>query len=139
MAASNLSPSTATGPDKVAYSMLKHLPCSGMDFLLHIFNLSWSLHFFSFIWKTSSINPIHKMRKPLDSPASFQLISLTSCISKLFELIIIYCLLIFLESYSILSPCQSGICPGRSLLDQILYLSQSILDGLNPSASLIII
>ena len=39
-AASNLSSSTAIGPDKVAYSMLKHLPRSGMDFLLHIFNLS---------------------------------------------------------------------------------------------------
>ena len=40
VAASNFSLSTATGPDKVAYPMLKHLPCSGMDFLLHIFNLS---------------------------------------------------------------------------------------------------
>ena len=39
-AASNLSSSTATGPDKVAYPMLNHLPRSGMDFLLHIFNLS---------------------------------------------------------------------------------------------------
>ena len=38
--ASNLSSCTATGPDKVAYPMLKHLPCSSMDFLLHIFNLS---------------------------------------------------------------------------------------------------
>ena len=45
-AASNLSSSIATGPDKVAYPMLKHLPRSGMDFLLHIFNLSWSSHFF---------------------------------------------------------------------------------------------
>ena len=40
-AASNLSSSTATGPDKVAYPMLKHLPRSGMNFLLHIFNLSF--------------------------------------------------------------------------------------------------
>ena len=39
-AASNLSSSTTTGPDKVAYPMLKHLPRSGVDFLLHIFNLS---------------------------------------------------------------------------------------------------
>ena len=38
-AASNLSSSTATGPDKVVYVMLKHLARSGMDFL-HIFNLS---------------------------------------------------------------------------------------------------
>ena len=45
-AASNLSSSTATGPDKVAYPTLKHLPRSGMNFLLHIFNLSWSSHSF---------------------------------------------------------------------------------------------
>ena len=51
-AASNPSSSIATGPDKVAYPILKHLPRSGMDFL-HIFNLSWSSHSFSFIWKTS--------------------------------------------------------------------------------------
>ena len=45
-AASYLSSSTATGPDKVAYPTLKHLPCSGIDFLLHIFKLSCSLHSF---------------------------------------------------------------------------------------------
>ena len=54
-AATNLSSSTATGPDKVAYPVLKHLSCSDMDFLLHIFNLSWSLHSFPSIWKTSII------------------------------------------------------------------------------------
>ena len=95
-AASNLSSSTATGSDKVAYPMLKHLPRSGMDFLLHIFNLSWSLHSFLFIWKTSSIIPTRKMGKPLNFPASFRLISLTSCVSKLFERIILSCLLFFL-------------------------------------------
>ena len=78
--ATNISLPTATGPDKVAYPMLKHLPCSGMDFLLHIFNLSWTLHSFPSIWKTSSIISIHKMGKPLDSPASFRPISLASCI-----------------------------------------------------------
>ena len=39
-AAFNLSSSTATDPDQVAYPVLRHLPRSGMDFLLHIFNLS---------------------------------------------------------------------------------------------------
>ena len=42
-AATNLSLSTATGPDKVAYLMLKHLPRSGINFLLHIFNLFFHL------------------------------------------------------------------------------------------------
>ena len=130
-AASNLSSSTATGPDKVAYPMLKHLPRSGMDFLFHIFNLSWSSQSFPSIWKTSSIIPIHKMGKPLNSPASFRPISLTSCVSKLFERIILSRLLFFLEYNSILSPHQAGFRPVRSTLDQILYLSQFILDGFN--------
>ena len=130
-AASNLSSSTAIGPDKVAYPTLKHLPRSGINFLLHIFNLSWTSHSFPSIWKTSSIIPMHKMGKPLDSPASFRPISLTSCISKLFERIILSRVFFFLESNSILSPRQTGFCPGRSTLDQILYLSQSILDGFN--------
>ena len=129
-AASNLSSSTATAPDKVAYPMLKHLPRSGMDFLLLSFNLSWSSHSFPSIWKTSSIIPIHKMGKPLDSPAFFRPISL-SCVSKLFKRIILSGLLFFLESNSILSPRQAGFCPRWSTLDQILYLSQSISDGFN--------
>ena len=100
-----------------------------MDLLLYIFNLSWSSHSFPSIWKTSSIIPIHKMEKPLDSPASFRPISLTSCVSELFECIILSRVLFFLESNSILSPRQAGFRPGRSTLDQILYLSQSISNG----------
>ena len=45
-AATNVFLSIATGLDKVAYPMLQHLPCSVMDFLLLIFNLSWFLQFF---------------------------------------------------------------------------------------------
>ena len=115
-AASNFFWSTATGPDKAVYPMLQHLPRSGMDFLLHIFNLSWTSHSFPSIWKTSSIIPIHKMGKPLDSPASFRPISLTSCVSKLFERIILSRLLFFLESNSILSPRHAGFRPGRCTL-----------------------
>ena len=130
-AASNLSSSTAIGPNKVAYPMLKHLPRSGMDFLLHIFDLSWSSHSFPSVWKTSSITPVHKMGKPLDSPASFRPISLTSYVSKLIEPIILSRLLFLLESNFIFSPREAGFRSGRSTLDQILYFSQSISDGFN--------
>ena len=68
---------------------------------------------------------------PLDSPASFQPISLTSCISKLFKCIILLHLLFFLESNSILSLHQAGSHCGQSTLDQILYLFQSISNGFN--------
>ena len=71
------------------------------------------------------------MGKPLDSPASFRPIFHTSCVSKLFECIILSRLLFFLESNSILSPSQASFHPGRSTLDQVLYLSQSISDEFN--------
>ena len=102
-----------------------------MDFLLHIFNFSWSSHSFPSLWKTSSIIPIHKMGKPLDSPAFFRPISLTSCVSKLFENIILSRLLFFLEYNSLFSPRQAGFLPGRSTLDQIPHHSQFISDGFN--------
>ena len=106
--------------------MLKHLPRSGMDFLLQIFNLSWSSHSFPSIWKTFSTIPIHKMGKPLDFPAFFRPISLIFCASKLFERIILSRLLFFLDSNSILSPRQASFRPGQSTLDQILFLARSI-------------
>ena len=119
MTASNLSSSTATGREKT------------IDFFLHIFNLSWILHSFPSIWKISFIFPIYKMGKPLNSPAFFRPISLTSCVSKLFERIILSRLLFFLESNSILSLRQVGFRPGRSTLDEILYISRSISNRFN--------
>ena len=50
------------------------------------------------------------------------------CISKLFERIILSRLLFFLESNSIFSPRQTGFHPGRSTLDQILFIAHSISD-----------
>ena len=52
-------------------------------------------------------------------------------LKAVFERIILSRLLFFLESNCILSPRQAGFRPGRSTLDQILYLSQSISDGFN--------
>ena len=124
VAAANLSSSTDIGPDKIAYPMLKHHLRFGMDFLLYIFTLSWTLPSFLSIWKTSSIIPIYKMGKSHDSPAFYQSISFTCCVSKLFERIILFRQLFFLKSNSILSPRQAGFQPGRSNLDQNLYLSQ---------------
>ena len=74
---------------------------------------------------------MNKMGRPVDSPASFRPISLTSCVLQLFERIILSHLLFFLKSNSILSPRQVSFRPGRSTLDQILFLAQSISDGFN--------
>ena len=111
--------------------MLKHLPRYCMDFLLHVFNLSLPLHSFPSSEKISSIIPIHNMGTPLDSPASFRPISLISCVSKLFEHIILSRLFFVLKSNSVLSLRQPGFHPAQFTLDQIVYLSRFISDGFN--------
>ena len=125
----NLSSSTASGPDQIAYPLLKHLPEPAQLLLLSLFNRSWHSHTFPSRWKPTTIIPIHKPGKPTSSPSSFRPISLTSCISKLFEHLILSRLTFYLELNHLLSTCQAGFRPGRSSLDQILTLSQSIRDG----------
>ena len=71
------------------------------------------------------------MGRSFDSPAYFQPVFLTSCVSKLFERIILSRLLFFLESNFIFFPCQANFRSGRSTLDQILFLSQSVLAEFN--------
>ena len=134
--ASNLSLSTATGPDKVADPMLKHLPRSGMNFLFYIFNLPWTSHSFPSIWKTSSIIPIHKMRKPLDCPTSFRPISLTSCVSKLLERIILSRPLFFLESNSILPARPVCTLDGLLQIKFCIFLSPFRMGLTNPDRAL---
>ena len=126
-AISNFSSSTASGPDQIAYPLLKHLPEPAQLLLLSLFNRSWHSHTFPSCWKPTTIIPIHKPGKPTSSPSFFRPISLTSCTSKLFERLILSRLTFHLESNHLLSTCQAGFRPGRSPLDQIL--SQSIWDG----------
>ena len=126
-AISNFSSSTASGPDQIAYPLLKHLTEPAQLLLLSLFNMSWHSHTFPSCWKPTTIIPIHKPGKPTSSPFFFRPISLSSCISKLFERLILSGLTFHLESNHLLSTCQAGFRPGRSPLDQIL--SQSIWDG----------
>ena len=111
----------------VPSTVLKHLPEPAQLLLLSLFNRSWHSHTFPSCWKPTTIIPIHKPGKPTSSPSFFRPIFLTSCISKLFERLILSRLTFHLESNHLLSTCRAGFRPGRSPLDQIL--SQSIWDG----------
>ena len=76
--------------------------------------------------KSFSIIPIFKMRKILASS-----ISLTSCVSKLFELIILFCELFFLGSNSILFLSARSVPSWSVSLYLNFYRFQSIMNGFN--------
>ena len=107
-----LSSSSASGPDQITYPLLKHLPEPAPLLLLSLFNRSWSSHSFPSCWKPTTIIPIHKPGKPSSSSYSFRPISLTFCISKLFERLILSRLTFHLESNHLFSTSQASFRPG---------------------------
>ena len=129
-AASNLYPSTATGPDKVAYPMLKHLPLSGMDYLLHICNL------LVFAFLSFHLEDIFYYFHLQDGKASRLSCFLPAYLSHLLR-IILSCLLFFLESNSILSPHQAvSALDGLYLIKFCTFLSPFRMGLTNPSWAL---
>ena len=118
--------STASGPDQIAYPLLKHLPEPAQLLLLSLFNRSWYSHAFPSCWKPTTIIPIHKPGKPTFSPSSFRPISLTSCISKLFERLILSRITFHLESNHLLPLARPAfVLVGHLSTKFLLCLNQS--------------
>jgi len=56
-------------------------------------------------------------------------LTLTFCISKHFEHLVLNRLCYYLESKNLIFPTQDGFQPDRSTIDQVFLLSKSIWDG----------
>ena len=113
--------------------MLKHLPRSGMDFLLHIFNPSGLYILFLPSGRHLLLFPYTRWENLstllLPSGLSLSPPASQSCLNASFYPV--YSSSWSLIPFSLASTRQAGFCPGRSTLDQILYLSQPISDGFN--------
>ena len=110
--------------------LLKHLPEPAQLLLLSLFKRSWSSHTFPSCWKPTTIIPIHKPGKSTSSPSSFRPISLTSCISKLFERLILSRLTFHLESNHLLPLARpASVLVGRLSTKFLLCLNQSGTDS----------
>ena len=77
------------------------------------------------IWKLSIVKPIFKKGHRYD-PLNYRPISLTSVISKTMERIICAELRTYLETNLLLSPNQFGFRPGRSTMDQLLMVYNTV-------------
>ena len=84
-----VSKDTATGPDDIHYQMLKHLPETALDTLLHICNGIWTTGVFPESWRLATI-------------------ALTSCLCKTLERMINKRLVWYLESNNLITKLQSG-------------------------------
>ena len=117
----------ATGYDSISYEMLQKLPKCAVKVLLNYYNKIWTNGSFPSAWRHSIVLPILKQGKSPTDPASYRPISLTSTLCKILEKMIATRLAYHLEKYNILCTEQSGFRAGRSTIDQLMRLQDTIL------------
>ena len=127
--------SSSPGQDSVCYEMLKNLPRNALERLLFVFNTSWKTGIVPESWR--HVVPLLKNGKDPDSAASYRPISLTSHMCKVMEVMVANRLRWFLESKNLLDKSQCGFCQGRSTLDHIIRLHDSVYKSINHKRSVV--
>lgn len=124
----SLDHSSSPGPDKITYGTLAHLGPAARQLLLQIFNDSWTNCHVPQAWKIANIVPVLKAGKsPLDLK-SYRPISLTSCVGKCMERLILSRLEWFLESSSAYPATMTGFRQSRSSIDNVIDLVAHVED-----------
>ena len=120
---------SATGPDEIHYQLIKHLPKSCLQVLLHVFNDIWDSGRFPNSWRMATIIPIPKPNKNHSDPNNYRPIALTSCLCKTMERIVNDRLVWFLESSELITDVQCGFRHQRSTIDHLVRLETYIRDA----------
>ena len=76
---------SSTGPDRICYEILRHLPIETLHILLGIINETWKCDTFPESWREALIISISKPGKNNFNPLNYRPIALTSCICKTVE------------------------------------------------------
>ena len=129
-----LSSNSAAGPDGFSFSLL--INCS--DILAPALNVMFSQSLtqgvFPSALKRAVIVPIFRSGDK-SIPANYRPISLTSCISKVFERIIRKQVLAFLERKGLLNNTQHGFRSGRSCLSALLNVFDNLMNMIDSSTT----
>ena len=105
--------------------MLKSLTPTLIDSLAKLLNLIMSTNIIPLKWRQGLISPIFKSEDKLN-PENYRPICVTSCLSKLFCLILNERLTTFLRNYNIIDPCQIGFQAKSRTSDHIFSLKTLI-------------
>lgn len=120
---------SAPGPDNISFILIQKLAPLAKSFLLKFYNKLWLNNVFPTKWKHAIVIPIGKPGKDTSIPENHRPISLTNCLCKVLEKMINIRLTHVLESNTILTPTQSGSIAGRSTLEPLTCLEDSIRRG----------
>ena len=117
---------TSPGEDGIHYLMIKKLPHDQLLNLLQFFNHLWVTDSFPDSWRSAIVLPFLKPNKPKHCMSSYRPISLTSCLCKIFEKMVLFRLTRYLEKNKIIQPFQSGFKKLHSTIDPLVRLESAI-------------
>ena len=115
----NLSINKSPGPNDINSRILVELAKFVAPSLSILFQNSYDIGIITSDWKRANITPIDK-KVDKRNPENYRLVSLTSILCKIMELIMKDHLLKYLKNSNILSNKQYGFLPGRSTVLQLL-------------------
>ena len=135
----NLPNGKATGPSKISYEHLKHLPDSMMEHLLILFNNILTSNIIPDNWRKATIFPIPKPKPFQGNLSNTRPITLLDCIRKTFVKIINNRLNEYLYKYDMLQHNNRAGIKGNFTMETIAML-QAIADDqrLHPNKPLFI-
>ena len=116
----------SVGQDRVSNEMIKCSLTLVGPILLNFFNTILQFQKTPIMWGSGWIVPIYKSG-PTDDPKNYRPITVTSCISKLFTLILNSRLITFLDKYNIINDYQIGFRKNSRTTDHI-FLLKTIID-----------
>lgn len=116
---------TAPGPDRITYKVLRNLDDISLQELTDLFNEHWRKGTLPGDWKHAQISLIPKHGKSL-LLQNLRPISLTSCVGKLFEHVIVRRLQPHLEAKRFFPDTQFGFRPNLSAQDVLLHIKETL-------------
>lgn len=128
----NLKKSKAPGPDNVYADVLRNAGDEMTNAVHKLFQKSWQTGKIPSQWKEAEVKFLRKQgKKSYHDAGSYRPISLTSCICKCMERIIIHRLYGYVEHHELLDREQEGFRKFRGTSQALLRLTQDIYNGFN--------
>lgn len=121
-----LKPGKSPGHDLVTTTMIKHLPHCMIQSICQLFNAIAKFGYFPKQWKKSIIIMIPKPGKDKTSPASYRPISLLTCLSKLFEKVLLLRLTPYIKQGNIIPSHQFGFRQKHGTIEQVNRITSEI-------------
>ncbi|GFT22841.1 RNA-directed DNA polymerase from mobile element jockey [Trichonephila clavipes] len=124
-----IKPRKSPGLDQISNRMIKNLPLKFLLFITLLINQLFKNNYFPNTWKTAVVIPILKPEKDSALPSNYRPISLLSCLSKVYEFVLLQRLNQHCTASNFIIPQQCGFRPKCSTVHQLLRVTELIHSG----------